>query len=85
MTLNRQGPDIGSQYRSAIFYHDDDQKRQAELKKKQLNETQHFPKPIVTEITAASHFLPCRRVPPVLYRKATRNVGFKELRFQPRP
>ena len=58
MTLNRQGPDIGSQYRSAVFYHDDEQKLQAELKKKQLNETQDFPKPIVTEITAVSHFYP---------------------------
>ena len=57
-TLNQQGPDFGSQYRSAIFYHDDEQKVQSELKKKQLNEKQHFPKPIVTEITSASHFYP---------------------------
>ncbi len=58
MTLNQKVPDIGSQYRSAVFYHNQQQKEQAELKKKFLNEKQYFPRPIVTEITAASHFYP---------------------------
>jgi methionine-S-sulfoxide reductase len=57
-TLNRQGLDMGSQYRSAIFYHDKEQQAQAEQKKKSLNDKQFFSKPIVTEITAASHFYP---------------------------
>lgn len=57
-TLNRQGADVGTQYRSAIFYHSDEQKRLAELYKKKLTEEKVFNKPIVTEITAASEFYP---------------------------
>ena len=55
-TLNRQGPDIGSQYRSAIFYHDDDQQKVAELSKRQLTESGRWSEPIVTEIAAAQTF-----------------------------
>jgi len=57
-TLNRQGSDIGTQYRSAIFYHDEQQHQQAELVKKALDKAHIFPSPIVTEITAASTFYP---------------------------
>jgi peptide-methionine (S)-S-oxide reductase len=57
-TLNRQGADVGTQYRSAIFYHSDEQKRLAELYKKKLTEEKVFNKPIVTEITGASEFYP---------------------------
>lgn len=57
-TLNRQGNDIGTQYRSAIFYHNDEQKRIAELYKKKLEEEKVFNKPITTEITALSVFYP---------------------------
>src|SRR4028119_1671695 len=56
--LNRQGPDIGTQYRSAIFYHDDAQKAAAEKSKAELEESGRFNRPIVTEITAASTFYP---------------------------
>ncbi|OGL29823.1 peptide-methionine (S)-S-oxide reductase [Candidatus Saccharibacteria bacterium RIFCSPHIGHO2_02_FULL_47_12] len=52
--LNRQGPDIGDQYRSAIFYFDDNQKKIAEKVKKELQPK--FKKPIVTEISKASKF-----------------------------
>ena len=56
MTLNRQGPDIGTQYRSAIFTLDDEQARQAEESKTKMAASGHFPRPIVTEITKASPF-----------------------------
>jgi len=55
-TLNRQGADVGTQYRSAIFYHNDDQKQLAEKYKKKLAEAEVFDQPIVTEITPASVF-----------------------------
>ena len=55
-TLNRQGADVGTQYRSAVFYHNDEQKKVAEEYKKQLNASGTFKKPIVTEIAAASAF-----------------------------
>ncbi|MCL3782459.1 peptide-methionine (S)-S-oxide reductase [Prolixibacteraceae bacterium JC049] len=55
-TLNRQGADVGTQYRSAIFYHNDKQKQLAETYKKVLNEAEAFPKPIVTEVTAFDKF-----------------------------
>src|SRR3984893_7115455 len=48
--LNRQGPDTGRQYRSAIFYADDEQKRVAEAYVDQLNKAHVFDKPIVTEV-----------------------------------
>ena len=57
-TLNRQGPDVGEQYRSAIFYLDDEQKKMAEESKKKLNDSKKFEKEIVTEITKAGIFYP---------------------------
>jgi peptide-methionine (S)-S-oxide reductase len=53
-TLNRQGNDVGPQYRSAVFYHDDQQKESAESIIKTLDAGDAFPKPIVTEVTAAA-------------------------------
>lgn len=55
-TLNRQGNDIGTQYRSVIFYHNEKQKELAEAYKKKLDEANIFDKPIVTEITKFDEF-----------------------------
>ena len=55
-TLNRQGNDIGTQYRSAIFYYTDEQKQKAEAMIKRLADEKVFDNPIVTEITPASEF-----------------------------
>jgi len=57
-TLNRQGADVGTQYRSGIFYHDAEQKRIAETVIQKLNQARVFPGPIVTEVTQASTFYP---------------------------
>ena len=57
-TLNRQGADVGTQYRSGIFYHDDEQKRVAEEVIMKLNQARVFPGPIVTEVTKATIFYP---------------------------
>jgi peptide-methionine (S)-S-oxide reductase len=55
-TLNRQGPDVGTQYRSAIFYHSPAQKDAAIASKETLSKEGRFRRPIVTEITPASAF-----------------------------
>jgi peptide-methionine (S)-S-oxide reductase len=55
-TLNRQGNDVGTQYRSAIFYHSDEQRKLAEHYKRQLDDSGAFRAPITTEITAFSEF-----------------------------
>lgn len=57
-TLNRQGADIGTQYRSVIFYHNDHQKLLSEQWKEKLNKEQVFPNPIVTNIEPAQDFYP---------------------------
>src|SRR2546430_8160714 len=56
MTLNRQGPDVGTQYRSAIFYHSPEQKAAAEASKQKLDASGKFSRPIVTQIEPAPKF-----------------------------
>jgi len=55
-TLNRQGPDTGTQYRSAVFFHTEEQKKLALLSKEKMEKNKRFPRKIVTEITPASDF-----------------------------
>ncbi len=55
-TLNRQGPDVGTQYRSAIFFHTPEQEAAAKASKEKLERSGQYKRPIVTEITAASEF-----------------------------
>lgn len=57
-TLNRQGADEGTQYRSVVFYHNEAQKKLAEQYKAQLDKSGVFKNPIVTEITASAEFYP---------------------------
>ncbi|HEX2051700.1 MAG TPA: peptide-methionine (S)-S-oxide reductase MsrA [Actinomycetota bacterium] len=56
--VDRQGPDVGSQYRSAIFVHDDDQKAAALASRDRLESEGRFKRPIATEITPATTFWP---------------------------
>jgi peptide-methionine (S)-S-oxide reductase len=55
-TLNRQGPDIGTQYRSAVFFHNPEQEAAATVAKQKLQSGGRYQKSIVTEITPASEF-----------------------------
>jgi peptide-methionine (S)-S-oxide reductase len=55
-SLNRQGPDVGTQYRSAIFYHNKEQEEKAKRSKENLEKSGKFKKPIVTEIVPAGVF-----------------------------
>lgn len=55
-TPNQQGVDVGSQYRSVIFYHDEEQKKLAEASKETMGQSGKWPRPIVTEIVPAQTF-----------------------------
>lgn len=55
-TLNRQGPDVGTQYRSVVFYHSPEQKAAAEESKAELERSGRFKRPIVTQIEPAPTF-----------------------------
>ncbi len=57
-TLNRQGPDSGSQYRSALFYHSEEQRGVAEKSRAACDGSELWPNPVVTEITRAGQFWP---------------------------
>ncbi|MEN9524086.1 MAG: peptide-methionine (S)-S-oxide reductase MsrA [Candidatus Parcubacteria bacterium] len=57
-TLNRQGNDVGTQYRSAIFYADDEQKSKAESLIKELNQNKAYDKAVVTEVQPLGEFYP---------------------------
>jgi peptide-methionine (S)-S-oxide reductase len=60
-TLNQQGNDYGTQYRSAVFYHNDEQRKLAEEYKKKLDAAKIWDRPIVTEITPFTNFYPAEK------------------------
>lgn len=60
-TLNQQGPDMGTQYRSAVFYHNDEQKKLATHYKRELNKARAYRKPIVTKVTKFNKFYPAEK------------------------
>jgi peptide-methionine (S)-S-oxide reductase len=55
-TLNRQGPDVGTQYRSIIFYSDEHERKAAEESKRRLDESGQLSRPVVTQIAPAAEF-----------------------------
>jgi peptide-methionine (S)-S-oxide reductase len=57
-TLNKQGGDVGTQYRSVVFYHDEEQKRSAEMAKRAATASGIWSAPIVTEISALENYYP---------------------------
>jgi peptide-methionine (S)-S-oxide reductase len=69
ITANRQFCDSGTQYRSGIFYHTEEQKRLAEASKKALEDSGRFKEPIVTEIVAATAFYPAEEYHQDYYKK----------------
>jgi len=74
-TLNRQGADVGPQYRSVIFYHSDFQKQRAEYFKQKLNDSKIWKDPIVTEITKYTNFYPAEDYHDDYYKKNP-NAGY---------
>ena len=69
LARDRQFCDVGEQYRSAIFYHDEDQKRLAEASKKELEKSGRFKEPIATQIVAATAFYPAEDYHQDYYKK----------------
>ena len=55
-TLNRQGPDVGTQYRSVIFFHNQEQQAEALTSKERLQDSRKYRRPIVTQIVPATQF-----------------------------
>ncbi len=78
-TPDRQFCDKGSQYRSAIFYHDPEQKRLAEESRREIEQSKSFPQPIVTEIVSAGEFYPAEEYHQDFYQKNP--VRFKLYKF----
>jgi peptide-methionine (S)-S-oxide reductase len=68
-TLNRQGHDVGTQYRSAIFYHSEQQRRIAEQSKQETEASKLWPRPIVTEIVPFTNFYPAEAYHQNFYRQ----------------
>jgi len=82
-TLNRQGADVGTQYRSAIFVHDESQRAAAEAALRAADDATAFDAPIVTEISAASRFYPAAGYHQDYYRN-NKNKGYCQLVISPK-
>ena len=82
-TRNRQGADVGTQYRSAIFVHDDEQRAVAEKSRAAADASGSFADPIVTEISAASTFTPADEKHQDFYRR-NREAGYCQLVIRPK-
>ncbi|MDH4058636.1 MAG: peptide-methionine (S)-S-oxide reductase MsrA [Cyclobacteriaceae bacterium] len=82
-TLNRQGADVGTQYRSVIFYHTEEQKRLSEAYKKKLDISGAFDKPLVTEIASAEEFYPAEDYHQNYY-NLNNNAGYCTYVIQPK-
>lgn len=82
-TLNRQGADVGTQYRSAVFYLSPEQKETAEFYKKKLNDSGAYNAPIVTEIVAASKYYPAEDYHQNYY-ELNANQGYCQFVIQPK-
>jgi methionine-S-sulfoxide reductase len=79
--LNRQGPDIGDNYRSAIFYLNEDQKQQAKAKIDELNSSGDYKKPIVTTLEPAGYFWPAEEYHQKYVNKT--GIGACHISYQP--
>ena len=79
-TLNRQWVDEGTQYRSAIFYHDEDQKKQALETIAHINAEKIYKSPIVTEVLPATTFWPAEEYHQQYYEKYEKTSGMPHLR-----
>jgi len=73
-TLNRQGWDIGTQYRSVVFYHNEDQRSAAIKLKEKLDKSGKYRKPIVTEIVPASEFYRAEEYHQRYYEKTNKSI-----------
>lgn len=82
-TLNRQGADVGTQYRSAIFYANDKQREIAETYRKKIDEAGVYPAPIVTEIVPLGVFYPAEAYHQDYYRR-NRNAGYCQVVIGPK-
>ena len=74
-TLNRQGADFGTQYRSVIFYHSPEQKAAAETVIREINDARVFPGPVVTEVSPLENFYPAEEYHDHYYR-SNPNQGY---------
>jgi len=82
-TLNRQGNDIGTQYRSAIFYVNENQKQDAENLIKELNKSKAYDKPVITEVSPATEFFSAEKYH-LDYYKNHQNAPYCQLVIAPK-
>ncbi len=83
-TLNRQGADIGTQYRSAIFFHNKEQQELAEKFKEALNKSGAYNRPVVTEITAFRTFFPAEAYHQQYYENNKNKNSYCRIVIQPK-